>query len=136
MIHARKLRKHASQISRFLLVGGLNALATYGIFLAYLWGFGIYYLLANVLAFITWSWFGYELQRRFVFVSPGNSGVFVRYIANQVAFMAIGTGVLALLVGLAGIPPAIAYLVMLTIVTAGLYVTSKFLVFPHSRRSH
>ncbi len=134
MNNARELRSHANQVVRFLLVGGFNALATYALFLLYFWGVEIYYLWANMLAFVTWAWFGYELQRRFVFVSPGTRAIFLRYIANQVAFMAVGTGVLALLVDIAGISPPIAYVLMLTIVTAGLYLTSKFLVFSSSPR--
>lgn len=131
----RKVRNHANQVMRFLLVGGFNALATYAIFLTFLWAFGIHYLVSNLLAFATWSWFGYELQRRFVFASPGTPFVFARYIANQVVFMAVGTGVLALLVDIAGVPPAIAYIVMLVLVTAALYLTSKFLVFSPARHN-
>jgi putative flippase GtrA len=116
-------------VVRFLGVGGLNALATYGLFLTFLWTFGIYYVFANLLAFIAWSWFGYELQRRFVFSAVGAPFVFARYIANQLFFMVAGTGILALLVDVATIPPPIAYLIMLAIVTTGLFLTSKFLVF-------
>ena len=120
---------HAHQLVRFLAVGGLNALATYALFLTFLWLVDIHYVLSNLLAFGIWAWFGFELQRRFVFNATGAPFVFARYIANQIFFIVVGTGILALLVDIGAIPPAIAYIVMLVVVTAGLFLASKFWVF-------
>lgn len=121
--------------TRFLAVGLLNAAAGFLIFLLFFSALGFHYLLANVLVFISWVWFGFELQRRLVFRATASSAKFGRFVINQIVFTLVGTIVLWVLVEGYIIRPELAYVFTLTIVTIGIYVSSLLWVFDRTRQS-
>ena len=124
-----KLISSLPEFWRFLIAGLVNALAGFSLFLLFFGVFGWHYLVSNVLVFLSWAWFGYELQRRWVFTIPSSRQAFLKYAVNQTFFMASGTAVLWLLVEFAALRPEVAYVVTVGLITLGVYLASKFWVF-------
>lgn len=124
-----KLSPELSQFSRFLVVGLINAVAGFLLFLLFFGLCGWHYLLANMLVFISWAWFGFELQRRWAFRTDLFRGNFSKYLINQTVFVAIGTLALFVFVQFVRLRPELAYVVTLGVTTAGMYLSSRFWVF-------
>lgn len=124
-----KLISRLPEFWRFLIAGLVNALAGFLLFLLFLWVFGWHYLISNVLVFFSWAWFGYELQRRWVFKIPSSRQAFLKYVVNQTVFVASGTAVLWSLVEFGRLHPEVAYVVTVGLITLGVYLSSKHWVF-------
>ena len=124
-----KLSFSLPEFWRFLFVGLVNAIAGFLLFLLFFGLFGWHYLISNVLVFSSWAWFGYQLQRRWVFRIPSSPHAFLKYVVNQIGFMVSGTAVLWLLVEFATLRPEAAYLITVGLITLGVYLSSKFWVF-------
>lgn len=118
-----------AKFSRFLAVGLLNAVVGFLLFLLFFSVLGLHYLLANVLVFISWVWFGFELQRRWAFRAKASSAAFGKHLLNQIAFTLLGSILLWVLVEGLNVRPELAYIFTLGIVTVGIYVSSLFWVF-------
>jgi putative flippase GtrA len=118
----------------FVGVGVLNAGAGYLLFLLYTVGIGFHYLLASVLVFVTWLWFGFELQRRLTFRAAPSMPAFGKYVVNQVTFIFIGKLLLVILVEGLSIPADAAYLISTASVTAGVFLVARFWVFGGRQR--
>jgi putative flippase GtrA len=127
------LAYEGATVSRFLLVGMLNALATLALFLLFFKSAGLHYLIANILAFVTWVWFGFELQRIWAFRAQRTSAAFAKYLLNQLAFAACGTAVLWTLVEIGKVRTEYSYVLSLGVVSAGVYISSRVWVFRSSR---
>lgn len=80
-----------------------------------------------------WSWFGYELQRRWAFRVKKTRAGFPRYLFNQIGFAGIGTFFLWFLVEIFSLRPEIAYVISVGLVTVGIYYASRFWVFGSPR---
>lgn len=118
-----------NEVGMFVVVGVLNAVAGYLLFLLYANGMGFHYLLANVLVFVTWAWIGFELQRRWTFRAEPSLPAFGRYIVNQIGFIFVGTIFLVILVEGLNLRPDAAYLVSTASVSAGVFIVARFWVF-------
>lgn len=121
------------QFSRFLFAGFINAVAGFVLFLLFFKALGVHYLLSNFLVFISWAWFGYELQRRWVFRARASAYSFLKYVANQVLFMLAGTAMLWLLVEFGAFRPEVAYVITIGGITLGVYLSSRLWVFRPSK---
>lgn len=130
---SRKLRGDGvlsfAKFGRFLVVGLINAAAGFVLFLFFFTAVGFHYLLANGLVFLTWAWFGFELQRRWTFRAKASSVAFGKFLLNQIAFLGLGSLLLWALVEVFAIRAEFAYPLTLGIVTVGMYVSSLFWVF-------
>lgn len=125
-------KTEASRVLLFLVAGAINLLATYGLFLGALFLLSLHYLLANLFAFLAWSWFGYEIQRRWVFRKSTSMAAFFRYLINQVTFFGASTLLLLFAVEVANVTPELAYLIVVGVVAIGMYLSSIFFVFRNS----
>ena len=101
-----------SLFGRFLVVGGIGTLFSYGVY-AFLLFCGLNYALANLVALIAGILFSFKAQGRFVFLSGDNSLIWrfalcwgLIYAAN-VAFLrqAIHMGMDRYVAGAVAIPP-------------------------------
>ena len=117
------------RFGRFLVVGFVNAVASFLLFYIYLTALGAHYLVANVLVFVTWVWFGFELQRRWTFRAKASGVTFGKFLLNQIAFLGLGSVLLWTLVEVLTVRAEFAYLLTLGIVTAGMYLSSLLWVF-------
>jgi len=118
-----------AKFSRFLTVGLFNSVAGFLLFLLFFSVLGLHYLLANVLVFISWVWFGFELQRKWSFRAKASGAAFGRHLLNQIAFILLGSILLWFLVEELNNRPELAYIFTLGIVTVGMYVSSLLWVF-------
>lgn len=118
-----------AKFSRFLGVGLFNAVVGFLLFLLFFSVLGLYYLLANVLVFISWVWCGFELQRRWAFRAQASGAAFGRYFLNQIVCTVVGSFLLWVLVEGFTVRPELGYIFTLGIVTVGMYVSSLFWVF-------
>ena len=118
----RGRRLLADQRVRFLIVGGVNTVVGYGLFVLFqfsvgqLWGYlaSLYLscLIAVVLAFV--------LHRRFTFQVTGTGNVlvdFIRFASVYIVTLAINTVALPLLVELGHVDPLVAQ-AMVVVLTA------------------
>lgn len=110
-------------------MGVVNATAGFFLFLFFFSALGLHYLVANVLVFVTWAWFGFELQRRWTFRAKPSSIAFGKFLVNQVAFLGLGSLLLWTLVGALNFRTEFAYLLTLGMITVGMYLSSLLLVF-------
>ena len=123
----------AGTFFRFIAVGLVNTVVSFVLFLVYFHLLHMHYLVANMAVFVSWVWFGYELQRRLAFrVSKSRRG-FVRFLLNQVGFIFVGTVVLWAMVERANFMPEVAYVATLGVVTIGMYASSQLWVFRESK---
>jgi len=128
----RLLRKdplELAKFTRFLSVGLVNAVAGFLLFLLFFSVLGFHYLLSNVLVFISWVWFGFELQRTWAFRAEASTTAFGKNLLNQIAFTALGSILLWVLVEGFNARPELAYIFTLGIVSVGMYVSSLLWVF-------
>ena len=122
------------RFGRFLAVGLVNAVAGFFLFLFFFSSLGLHYLVANMLVFVTWAWFGFELQRRWTFRVTPSRVAFGKFLANQVAFLWLGSVLLWTLVEALALRAEFAYLLTLGMITVGMYFSSLLLVFPRGSR--
>lgn len=124
------------RFGRFLAVGLVNTAAGFFLFLFFFTALGVHYLVANGLVFVTWAWFGFELQRRWAFRATATIVAFGKYLVNQIAFLGLGSALLWTLVEAFTLRAEFAYLLSLGLVTAGIYLSSLLWVFRGTGSSH
>lgn len=118
------------------MVGLANAVAGFLLFVIFFSALGFHYLVANVFVFVTWAWFGFELQRRWTFRAEASRDAFGKFLVNQIAFLGLGSALLWTLVEILTLRPEFAYLLTLGIVTIGMYLSSLLWVFRGTGSSH
>jgi putative flippase GtrA len=124
-----------AKFTRFLVVGLFNAVVGFLLFLLFFSVAGFHYLLSNVLVFISWVWFGFELQRRLVFRVKASGAAFGKHVLNQILFTAVGSALLWVLVNGLNTRPELAYIFTSGIVTAGIYLSSLFWVWGRTNQA-
>lgn len=118
-----------TRFSRFVVAGLVNTVASFLLFLVFHTGFGWNYILSNILVFMSWLWFGFEVQRRFAFRAKRSRDSFVKFGLNQLVFVGLGTLILWILVEFGTLDPRVAYVLTISLVTAGVYFSSLLWVF-------
>lgn len=117
------------KFGRFLVVGAANAFAGFVLFLFFFTMLDFHYLVANVLVFVAWAWFGFELQRRWTFRVVATGVAFGKFLVNQVVSVGLGSMLLWTLVEVFTIRVELAYLLTLGLVTGVLYLSSLLWVY-------
>lgn len=117
------------KFGRFLAVGITNGAAGFVLFLFFFTALGLHFLVANVLAFVTWAWFGFELQRRWTFRAATSSVAFGKFLGNQIVFLGLSSLLMWTLVQVFTLRAEFAYLLTLGTVAVGMYLSSLFWVF-------
>jgi hypothetical protein len=84
---------------------------------------------------MSWSWFGYELQRLLVFTTAPEKFGFLKFLGNQAVFFLVAATATFVLVEFYFIQPQIAYLLNLGLIGFGLYLSSLFFVFKKPKES-
>ena len=129
---SRLRRLIADERVRFLVIGGINTVVAYALFVLfelmsgglYLLSLGLSYLFATMLAFV--------LHRRFTFGVSGRAGLvadFLRFESVYVVMLAINALALPLLVEVVGWPSFLAQAVIVVVTTVVSYVGHKFFSF-------
>lgn len=119
----------AAKFGRFLIIGMINAAAGFVLFLFFFRALGLHYFLANVLVFVTWAWFGFELQRRWTFRAVTSGVAFGKFLGNQILFLGLLSLLMWTLVEVSSVRAEFAYLLALGVVAVGMYLVSLFWVF-------
>ncbi len=116
---------------RFLLIGGLNTLVSYSLFVAFYLLLGKdWYLLAYVLSYAIALVSGFALQRKFVFrVSDHLLLDFFRYTLVQLGAFGANLLLLPALVELAGVNPLIAQAIVIILTVVGSYFAHRYFSF-------
>ncbi len=121
-----------------MVIGGVNTVVAYGLFVVfevlsggrYLVSLGLAYLLATLLAFV--------LHRRFTFGVVGRSGIvadFLRFESVYVVMFVFNAIALHLAIVVAGWPSLLAQAVIVVITTIVSYLGHKFFSFRRPRGS-
>jgi putative flippase GtrA len=116
-------------MAAYVAVGVANTLIAYAIFLLLLNILNVHFLVSNVMAFITWTWFGFELQRRLVFQVGKSRSRYPKFLLTHVPFIILNSGLLWPQVVLLGIPPEVAYLLGIMVTTVLRFILSSRFVF-------
>lgn len=124
-----RLETRITQVGKYLLAGFVNVVAGFILFLLYFKVLGWHHLVANVLVFGSWVWFGYQIQRRWTFQAAHSWKSLAKYITNQVVFASTGTVSLWFLVDWIGLDATLGYALSTGIMTVGMYALSAFWVF-------
>ena len=117
------------QFLLFLIIGGLNSLCSYALFLFAYWFLDWDYVLAFAASSFGWSLVGFELQRRWVFDAQRSMKSFFRYLAAQLVAIGIGATMMFLFVVGFQLKPELSYVFVLGTVAVTLYVISRVIVF-------
>ncbi|MFP7759746.1 GtrA family protein [Marisediminicola sp. LYQ134] len=131
-MHPRLRTLLADERTRFVVIGGVNTVVAYALFLAfealldgrYFVSLALSYALATVLAFV--------LHRRVTFGLTGRSNVildFVRFESVYVVMFAVNAALLPVFIELAGWPSWLAQATIVVITTIMSYLGHKFFSF-------
>jgi putative flippase GtrA len=115
----------ATQLTRFLLVGGVSALVDYGSYQLLLW-LGVWVHLAKALSFIAGTTTAYLLNRRWTFRAPGSRARFAGFVALYATTFCLNVGVNALALYL--LPPSPWEITIAFVIAQGTATTVNFLV--------
>lgn len=128
---ARLARLSNAQIVRFGLVGILNTLLDIVLFMALVYGLGLFAPLANTISYGTGIIVSFWLNRRFTFndTAKGKDAArrFVGFAAVYLAGLGLSTALVALFI--LAIPEGWAKLISVPIVFVWNYVAMRYLVF-------
>ena len=122
----------ADERVRFIVVGGINTVVAYLLFLAFEAVFGGRYLLSLVLSYALATLLAFALHRRFTFEVSGRDGIvadFLRFETVYLVMFAINAALLLLFIEVAGWPSWLAQAVIIVITTIGSYISHKFFTF-------
>jgi putative flippase GtrA len=125
------------ELLRYAAVGVANTSVSYATYLCLL-AVDAPYAAAATLAFAAGAGTGYLLNRRWTFRAADTGTARARYLAVQLAALALTNGLLWLLVDGAGVPARVAYALAIAPVTLGGYAANRCWTFraspyrPHS----
>lgn len=114
---------------RFLLVGVLNTVAGYLVFLCGYWGLGLNAYLANVLAYLIVVIAAYFLTAKFVFRRQIVASGFLQFIICFIIALSINQVVLLSVLELTPLRPEIAQVFAMGSYTCVFFVLNKWVVF-------
>ena len=121
-----------TEILRYLMMGGLNAILTFLVFVAGLYVFHIHYLLALIAAFLVGTVFTYILN--FVWVFRPETGFtfrrrFFKHLLPNIGTFSINLVALYVLVDYWGGDPFLCQIVLMIVVVAANFLFAKYWAF-------
>lgn len=121
-----------SLLTRYAMVGVLNAAAGFGIFLIAINFLRLDPLWGYVLTVLVWTGFGYKLQRILVFKAKPSRVAVLKFFVSQ--FVLWGAGTAGMFVGLhvLHVTPELSYLANIIVWTTASFLYSRFSVFRES----
>lgn len=125
-------RIRADERARFVVVGGVNTVVAYVLFLSFEWMLGGRYLLSLGLSYLIATILAFFLHRRLTFEVTGRGGIlldFVRFESVYVVMLAVNAILLFALVDLARWPSWIAQALIVVVTTVVSYLGHKFFSF-------
>ncbi len=126
----RRIRE--DERARFILVGGVNTIVAYALFLGFEYLLGGRYLLSLGLSYLITTIIAFFLHRRLTFGVTGRRGIildFVRFESVYVVMLLINSVLLFALVNGGRWPSWIAQALIVVITTAVSYLGHKFFSF-------
>ena len=119
------------QFVRFGIVGAVNTLLSYGIYILFL-ELGVYYVICNILSFVITVFISFLLNRRFVFGQ--GQGTWIKellkvYASYATTSLILSAVLLSLQVECFGIPEEIAPFINLIITIPLNFILNKFWAF-------
>lgn len=122
----------ADERTRFLIIGGINTVVAYGLFVAFEAAFGGRYLLSLLLSYLVATMLAFVLHRRFTFAVTGRARLvadFLRFESVYVVMLSANAVLLPVLVELAGWSSLAAQAAIITVTTVMSYLGHKFFSF-------
>ena len=117
---------------RFLVIGGINTVVAYLLFVLFELTLGGYYFLSLFLAYLLATLLAFVLHRRFTFGALGRDKVivdFLRFESVYVVMFLLNAALLPLLIEVAGWSSLVAQAVIVVITTVVSYLGHKFFSF-------
>lgn len=122
----------ADERTRFIIIGGINTVVAYGLFVAFEAAFGGRYLLSLLLSYLVATMLAFVLHRRFTFAVTGRASLvadFLRFESVYVVMLSANAVLLPVLVELAGWSSLAAQAAIIIITTVMSYLGHKFFSF-------
>lgn len=119
------------RLIRFGLTGILTTAIAYGVFIALI-RLGLHYELSSVAAWAAALTVGFVVNRRFTFSITGDDRRgrdFGLYVTGAVLQLLLGLAVYAVIIGMLGLNPTLAFAINLPIVTAFSFLFLRFVTF-------
>lgn len=120
---------NATEMAKYLVTGGLNAVLTCLVYLAGLYVFRIHYLAALVAAFLVGVVFTYVLNFVWVFRPESRLSFrrrFVQYVSSNAGTFAVNLAALYYLVDVAGGDPFWSQVVLMVAIVAANFLLAKY----------
>ncbi|MGH3832318.1 MAG: GtrA family protein [Pseudonocardiaceae bacterium] len=121
----RSTQRLSTQLTRFVLVGGVAASVDYSCYQALL-AFGLWVHLAKALSFIAGTTTAYLINRRWTFQGPGSRAQFTSVLALYGTTFAVQVGMNAVLLAL--LPPIRGEITCAFVIAQGLATCINFIV--------
>jgi putative flippase GtrA len=112
------------QVLRYLVVGSLNTVMSFAVYILAIKLFNTPYYLASLISILFGIAVGFKAHGKFVF---GNKGSFLRYVACWASIYAVNTMLIALIRGYTG--DIVGQLLVLPFTTVASYFLMQKLVF-------
>jgi len=137
---ARKVTTNAQTVAaktfgRFLIVGLTNTAISYLAFRTLLWALvdvAGRAAIAQAFAYAIGIGWSYLWNSRWTFAgSPG--GRFARFLAVQLACLAVSALAVGALVDVAGLPPTVSWLTVMAVITVANFLATRYWVFAETR---
>lgn len=122
---------------RFLVIGGINTVFAYGLFVLFEVTLGGRYFLSLFLSYLFATLLAFVLHRRVTFGVTGRESLvrdFLRFESVYVVMLAVNAVLLPLLIEGAGWPSLLAQAAIIAVTTIMSYLGHKFFSFRRSRR--
>lgn len=122
----------ADERARFVVIGGINTVVAYGLFVAFEAAFGGRYLLSLLLSYLVATLLAFVLHRRFTFAVSGRASLvadFLRFESVYVVMLAANAVLLPVLVEIAGWSSLVAQAAIIVVTTIMSYLGHKFFSF-------
>jgi len=122
-------RETAVQFVKFCIIGFSNTFIQLGIYYLLIY-FDVYYLLANIIAFVFSVLNSYFWNRKFTFTkSTTTAFTIVRLYTSYGLTTLLGTGLLYFFVDIAGLSKFISPIINICIITAINFFLNKYFIF-------
>lgn len=116
---------------RYLIVGGVSALADWAIFALMLYGFDLHYLVAGTISFVLATGLNYFLSVRFVFGNGRrrrNERIFLLYMVSVIG-VGFNLGLLSVGIDILGLHPMLSKMIATGMVLGWNFVARYYFVF-------